>query len=670
MYLLSIILPLFGSLLGITFGRYVGIRGYSIIALFLMFFSWVLSWIIYYEVSLSGSVVLINLGTWIDSELLNLSWCFLFDALTSLMLVVVLTVSLLVHLYSLEYMNGDPHILRFISYLSLFTFFMIILITASNFVQMFVGWEGVGLASYLLINFWFTRIQANKAAIKAMVVNRIGDFGLVVGVLIIYYGFKSLDYSVVFSLAPYLNFVNIVFWGQEINILTIIGVGLFIGVMGKSAQIGLHVWLPDAMEGPTPVSALIHAATMVTAGVFVMVRCSALLEFGDNVLFIITIFGSLTAFLGASVGVFQNDIKKIVAYSTCSQLGYMVFACGLSLYSVSFFHLFNHAFFKALLFLSSGSVIHAMGDEQDLRKMGGLVNLLPFTYLCFVVGSLALIGFPFLSGFYSKDLIFEKAGTLYVFESLWVTILGLFSALLTAYYSTKLLYLAFYMIPAASRTKMEAVFESGLLITIVLGVLFIFSMFSGYIFKEIIVGIGTDVWGSSIFVLPEHVFLIEFEFWNLFLKNLPFLTGVCGTLLALLLNTLFKEYLFVLKLTKLGRYIYIFFNRKWFFDLIYNHYIVNKSLDFGYYISFKLIDKGVLEWIGPFGISKLAYKFSAAVTSLQTGIIYNYALFMFLGFICFIGLSFVGSFIPSSALSIVKLILFIATIFTVAHLNK
>ena len=313
---------------------------------------------------------------------------------------VVTFVSSIVHLYSTEYMEHDPHLPRFMSYLSLFTFFMLILITANNFLQMFVGWEGVGLSSYLLINFWFTRIQANKAAIKAMLVNRVGDFAILLAIFSIYFIFNTLDYEVIFTLVPLVLNYSVVIGFLKLPLLDLICILLFIGAMGKSAQLGLHTWLPDAMEGPTPVSALIHAATMVTAGVFLLARCSFIFEFSPVALNFVTFIGSLTAFFAATTGLFQNDMKKVIAYSTCSQLGYMIFSCGLSSYEVGVFHLSNHAFFKALLFLGAGSVIHAVNDEQDMRKLGGLQKLLPFSYAIMLIGSLALMGFPFLTGFY------------------------------------------------------------------------------------------------------------------------------------------------------------------------------------------------------------------------------------------------------------------------------
>jgi len=396
MLILIVLLPLFGFFSGSLFGRYL-CWGVCYITTLSVFSSLLLSLFLFYEVVSSGVSYKLIMGSWIVVDSLNIEWSFCFDSLTSIMLIVVTFISTLVHLYSTEYMEHDPHLPRFMSYLSLFTFFMLILITANNFLQMFVGWEGVGLSSYLLINFWFTRIQANKAAIKAMLVNRVGDFSLLLAIFSIYFVFNSLDYDTVFGLAPLMVDCKIILGSFEIPALDLICIFLFIGAMGKSAQLGLHTWLPDAMEGPTPVSALIHAATMVTAGVFLVSRCSYLFEFSPVALDLVIFIGSATAFFASTTGLFQNDMKRVIAYSTCSQLGYMIFACGLSNYEVGIFHLSNHAFFKALLFLGAGSVIHAVADEQDMRKLGGLKRLLPFSYSIMLIGSLALMGFPFLT---------------------------------------------------------------------------------------------------------------------------------------------------------------------------------------------------------------------------------------------------------------------------------
>ena len=528
MYLNLIFLPLIGSLTAGLFGRFIGPKGSSIITVVCLGSSFLISSFIFFEVSLMDCCTYIKLVKWIDSELLNVDWGFLFDSLTATMCCVVTFVSFLVHLYSTEYMAHDPHLSRFMSYLSLFTFFMLILVTADNFIQMFVGWEGVGLCSYLLINFWFTRIQANKAAIKAMVLNRIGDFGLALGIFTIFIVFKSVDYATVFSMTPLFFNNSFLFLNFELNLLDLIGFLLFIGAIGKSAQLGLHTWLPDAMEGPTPVSALIHAATMVTAGVFLLARCSVIYEFTPCVLKIITIMGASTAFFAATVGLVQNDLKRVIAYSTCSQLGYMVFACGLSNYSVGVFHLMNHAFFKALLFLGAGSVIHAVSDEQDMRKMGGLKNLVPFTYSMMVIGSLALIGFPFLTGFYSKDVILEVAYGKYTVTGHYSYFLGSFGAFLTAFYSTRLLHLTFLSKPNGYKTVLCSAYDSSYSILISLAFLSIPSIFIGYLTKDMIIGLGTSFWGNSIFILNENMNLIDAEFIDLKFKNLPVVLSLLG----------------------------------------------------------------------------------------------------------------------------------------------
>ena len=412
MYLLILILPLLGSLITGLGGRWLGCKGADIFSIFCILSTTLLSFFIFYEIGFSGIICHIFVSSWISSGILNISWSFLFDSVTAVMLIVITSISSLVHIYSIKYMETDPHRPRFMAYLEIFTFFMLILVTADNLLQMFLGWEGVGLASYLLINFWYTRLAANQSAIKALIVNRIGDFGLSLGILTTFWIFNALDYSTIFSLAPLFENSFFNFLGIKVHSISLIGIFLFIGAVGKSAQLGLHTWLPDAMEGPTPVSALIHAATMVTAGVFLLIRCSPLIEFSPTILFILIIFGSLTAFFAAITGVFQHDLKKVIAYSTCSQLGYMIFACGMSCYDVSLFHLTNHAFFKALLFLSAGSVIHAVANEQDMRRMGALRKFMPLTYSLMLIGSLALSGFPFLTGFYSKDFILELTQSL------------------------------------------------------------------------------------------------------------------------------------------------------------------------------------------------------------------------------------------------------------------
>jgi NADH-ubiquinone oxidoreductase chain 5 len=546
------------------------------------------------------------------------------------MLIVVTFISSLVHLYSTEYMSHDPHLPRFMSYLSLFTFFMLILVTADNFIQLFVGWEGVGLCSFLLINFWFTRIQANKAAIKAMIVNRVGDFGLALGIFSIYIYFNSVEYSVVFALVPYFVDSSINFLGFDIHLLTAIGIFLFIGAVGKSAQLGLHTWLPDAMEGPTPVSALIHAATMVTAGVFLLARCSPIFEYAPNALIVVTVIGAMTAFFAATTGLLQNDLKRVIAYSTCSQLGYMIFACGVSNYCVGVFHLANHAFFKALLFLGAGSVIHAVADEQDMRRMGGLKNLVPLTFALMTIGSLALMGFPFLTGFYSKDVILEVAYGKFSVYGHFAYWLGTAAAFFTAFYSMRLSFLTFLSDPNGYKPVLLGAHDAPFRMALPLIVLSIPSIFIGYCTRDLFIGLGTDFWNNAIFISPFNLNSIDAEFISHFYKLLPVTLSLIGASSALLYYTFFSEDLYWLKTSTFGRKLYGFLNRKWFFDKVYNELITQNFLSFGYHTSYKLIDRGIIEMFGPFGLSKTALEKSRSVLSLQTGFVYDYTVWFLL----------------------------------------
>lgn len=628
MYLIIIFLPLISSLTSGLFGRFLGPKGASLITVSCLFFTCLISFFSFYEVGLCKSSVYINFLPWIDSELLNVDWGFMFDSLTVTMCCVVTFVSFLVHLYSTEYMSHDPHLPRFMSYLSLFTFFMLILVTADNFIQMFVGWEGVGLCSYLLINFWFTRIQANKAAIKAMVINRIGDFGLALGIMTIFLNYKAVDYCTVFALTPFFVDKSILFLNVEVHLLTLIGILLFIGAVGKSAQLGLHTWLPDAMEGPTPVSALIHAATMVTAGVFLIARSSSIFEYAPTALNIVCVMGACTSFFAATTGLLQNDLKRVIAYSTCSQLGYMVFACGLSNYSVGVFHLANHAFFKALLFLSAGSIIHAVADEQDMRKMGGLKKLIPFTYSIVLIGSLALMGFPFLTGFYSKDVILEVAYGKFTTPGLFSYILGTSGAFLTAFYSTRLLYLTFLTKPNIYKSVIFSAKESSYQINTALIVLSIPSIFIGYMSKDLFIGLGSHFWGTAIYVLPENMNRVDAEFIDQSIKLLPVIVSLIGATTAFLLYTFFSSFLFKLKISYLGKKIYNFFNKKWFFDKVYNEYGTQNFLKFSYRISYKIIDRGIIEILGPLGLSLIITEKAKHLYKLQSGFIYHYTLIL------------------------------------------
>jgi NADH-ubiquinone oxidoreductase chain 5 len=626
MYILLIFLSFIGFSITGLFGRYIGPKGSALITTGCLFVSFLLSVFAFYEVGLINSPVYIRLSTWVSSEVLLINWGFLFDSLTVVMCVVVTFISSLVHLYSIEYMSHDPHLPRFMSYLSLFTFFMLILVTADNYIQMFLGWEGVGLCSFLLINFWFTRVQANKAAIKAMIINRIGDFCLVIGILLMYVTFKAVDYATVASLCPYFKTQTVNFLNVDFNLLSLICVFLFLGAMGKSAQLGLHTWLPDAMEGPTPVSALIHAATMVTAGVFLIARSSFIYEYASNILNFVALLGAITAFVASSVGLLQNDLKRVIAYSTCSQLGYMIFSCGLSNYSAGIFHLSNHAFFKALLFLSAGAIIHAVNDEQDMRKMGGLKNLIPFTYSAMIIGSLALIGFPFLAGFYSKDLILELAYGKFSNFSHFSYFLGTFGAFLTAFYSTRLVTLTFLVKPNGYKPIIGFAQETFNNIFVVLCFLMIPSIFIGYLTKDIVVGVGSDFFGFVIYNNPKTLHVFDAEFVEFFYKILPVTLSLFGVSLSFFLYNFQNNVLFFFKTSNTGRKIYTFLNKKWFFDKIYSECISQFFFKFGYSVSYKSIDRGTFEIIGPTGLSTVALKTANLLHKAQTGSLYHYAL--------------------------------------------
>lgn len=626
MYIPLVFLSFIGFCITGLFGRHIGPKGAAIVTTGCLMVSLLLSFFAFYEVGLMGSPVYIRLATWVHSEVLLINWGFLFDSLTVIMCIVVTFVSSLVHLYSVEYMSHDPHLPRFMSYLSLFTFFMLILVTADNFIQMFLGWEGVGLCSYLLINFWFTRVQANKAAIKAMIINRIGDFSLIIGILIIFVNFRAVDYATVASLTPFFKNETINFLNMDFNILSLVCIFLFFGAVGKSAQLGLHTWLPDAMEGPTPVSALIHAATMVTAGVFLIARTSFIYEYAPNILQVVTLFGASTAFFASSVGLVQNDLKRVIAYSTCSQLGYMVFSCGLSDYSVGVFHLANHAFFKALLFLGAGAVIHAVNDEQDMRKMGGLKNLVPFTYSVMGIGSLALIGFPFLAGFYSKDLILELAYGKYTSYSHYSYFLGTFGAFLTAFYSTRLVCLTFLVKPNGYRSVIGFAKETFSNIFIALCCLAVPSIFIGFATKDIIVGVGSDFFGAAIYNKPMTLHMFDAEFVEFFYKILPVTLSLFGATLSFLLYNFQSSILFGIKTSFLGRKLYTFLNKKWFFDKMYNEFFGQFFFKFGYSMSYKYIDRGPFEIMGPTGLSSIALRTAYQLHKAQSGSLYHYTL--------------------------------------------
>ncbi len=611
------------AILSGLFGRALGVKGVHIINISCLILTTLLSFIAYYEVVLCNSPVTVELFSWLSLEHLKVSWSFYFDELTVSMLIPVLIVSVLVHIYSVGYMGEDPHQQRFFAYISLFTGLMLVLVTGSNFLVMFLGWEGVGVCSYLLVHFWYTRVAAVKSAMNAMFTNRVGDYFLTIGFFVIFFTFGTLDYATVFSLAPYIN----------TNVITFIAILLLLGAAAKSAQLGLHIWLPMAMEGPTPVSALIHAATMVTAGVYLLIRCSPLIEQSELAISIIMVTGAVTAFFAASVGLFQNDIKKVIAYSTMSQLGMMVVAVGLSQYNVALMHLVLHAMYKAGLFLSAGSVLHAMGDQQDFRRFGGLVKVLPLTYIVILIASLSLAALPWLSGYYSKDLIIELAYGSYSSLGYLVYLLAVIAACFTMLYSVKLIYLTFLTYANAPKGNYEKAHESPLVMSIPLIILGILSVYLGNISKDFFVGLGSQGLGNSIFSHPNHIILIDTEFGvPSFNKLLPLILSTICAILALYFFE--KKPLLLLSINKsrIGQNIYRFFNQRYWFELIYNRCIVKGVLFMGY-VTNTIIDRGVLELIGPRGAVAGLYKISNYFSSFDSGSIARYGFVMYSGLV-------------------------------------
>ncbi len=588
--------------------------------------STILGWVIFKNVALEGNPVTIELFNWIESGTLKLSWALRIDQLTAVMFVVVTTVSAMVHIYSVGYMRHDASVARFMSYLSLFTFFMLMLITADNLVQMFFGWEGVGLASYLLIGFWYAKPSANAAAIKAFVVNRVGDFGFLLGILGIFALFGSVDFDTIFAAVPSQADATIDIFGGEFHALTVLCLLLFVGAMGKSAQLGLHTWLPDAMEGPTPVSALIHAATMVTAGIFMVARLSPLFEYSDTALAVVTLVGASTAIFAATIGCVQNDIKRVIAYSTCSQLGYMFFACGVSAYSAGIFHLMTHGFFKALLFLGAGSVIHAMSDEQDLRRMGGIWKAIPLTYVLMWVGSLALVGIPPFAGFYSKDIVLEAAFASHTGIGQYAFWLGILAAFLTAFYSWRLLIMAFHGKPRADEGTMARVHESPKVMILPLLVLAIGAVAAGYLGYENFVGRNAaEFWGSSIFVLPSHTALQAAHHVPLWVKLAPLVVGLAGIGLAYLFY-MFKPDLPQM-LARIGRPVYTFLLNKWYFDELYGFLFVRPAMRLGRNL-WKTGDGELIDGLGPDGLAAITRGAAKRAGRFQSGYLYHYAFAM------------------------------------------
>ena len=657
MYLAIIVLPLLGSIVSGLFGRKVGVTGAQLTTSLCVGITTVIAVFGFYEVGLNGIPVSILTFRWIDSESLNVLWGFNFDSLTVSMLIPVLVISFLVHIYSIGYMSHDPHNQRFFSYLSLFTFMMIILVTANNFLLMFVGWEGVGVCSYLLVSFWFTRIAANQSSMSAFLTNRVGDCFLTLGMFAMLWTFGNLDYTTIFSLAPFVSE----------NVITIIGICLLIGAMAKSSQIGLHVWLPLAMEGPTPVSALIHAATMVTAGVYLLMRASPLIEYSSTVLLISLWIGSITTVFSSLIGLFQQDIKKVIAYSTMSQLGMMIIAVGLSSYNLALFHLVNHAFYKGLLFLGAGAVIHAVADNQDFRRYGGLLTFLPLTYTVMLIASLSLMAFPFMTGFYSKDFILESTFGQFEYSSIAVYFTATVGAMFTALYSVKVLYLTFLTNANGPPVNYNNAHEGDIFMSLPLITLALFSIFFGFITKDIFVGLGSGFFvDNSLFTHPLHEININTEFAvpTLF-KLLPLIVTIILTITSLILLELLPLSIINIKFTRLGYNIFSFFNLRFLIEFFYNKFIINLIFKLGGQTT-KILDKGSIELLGPYGLEKGLITVSNKLSKLDTGIVTSYALYILIALVLYI----LTPYINLKDISILLLIIYALFLYVSANTSK
>jgi NADH-quinone oxidoreductase subunit L len=639
LYTALVFLPIIASAVAGVFGKWLGARACELLTTGALFVSLALSIFAFYDVAILGHSQIIPLWQWISSGDFVADWTIRVDTLTAVMLVVVTGVSALVHLYSIGYMAEDPGRPRFFSYLSLFTFAMLMLVTANNFLQVFFGWEGVGLASYLLIGFWYKRPSANEAALKAFIVNRVGDFGFMLGIFAIYWTFHTLDFDAVFRAAPAFAGKTFLFAGYNVDILTTICLLLFMGAMGKSAQIGLHTWLPDAMEGPTPVSALIHAATMVTAGVFLVCRASPLFEHAPVALGFVTFIGATTAFFAASVGLFQNDIKRVIAYSTCSQLGYMFAAAGVSAYGAAMFHLFTHAFFKALLFLAAGAVITAMHHEQDMRKMGGLAKALPFTWAMMLIGNLALtgVGIPGLgigtAGFYSKDSIINAAFLSGTPIGTYAFVLTLLAAAMTAFYSWRQFLMTFHGKYRGAdyahgddhghALELKDVHEPALTMLVPLGVLALGALVAGAIFAGYFIG-GAEFWRGSVAAAFGH-HKGEVPLW---VELAPLVVTVIGFGIAYYYYIVKPE--LPAKMAARGGMLYTFLYRKWYFDEIYAFLFVRPAMRLGRLL-WKWGDGRIIDGIGPDGVAARVLDATRGAAKLQSGYVYHYAFAMLIG---------------------------------------
>jgi NADH-quinone oxidoreductase subunit L len=629
-----VFLPLVAAIIAGFFGRAIGDRGAQVVTCGALLVSAALGILVFRDILAATEPQIIPLFRWILAGGVSVTWSIRLDTLSGVMILVVTIVSSMVHVYSIGYMAEDKSIPRFMAYLSLFTFFMLALITSNDFVQLFFGWEGVGLMSYLLIGFWYDRPTANTAAIKAFIVNRVGDFGFSLGIFAVFIIFGTLNFPEVFANAPKAVGSTMDFLGWRVDSLTVACILLFIGAMGKSAQIPLHTWLPDAMEGPTPVSALIHAATMVTAGVFMVARLSPLFEYAATALVVVGVIGATTAIFAASVGMAQNDIKKVVAYSTCSQLGYMFTAAGVSAYSAGIFHLFTHAFFKGLLFLCCGSVIHAMGGEQDMRRMGGLWRKTPWTYATMWVGALSLSGIPPFSGYWSKDTILDAAWASGSAVGRYGWVLGTIAAFMTAFYIARVMFMTFHGEPRADRDTMHHAHESPWVMRIPLIVLAIGAAFFGWIGDNYFVGDGREsFWKTALLVLPGHDALASAEGVPGLIRYLPLVCGLAG------LGTAFVFYIvnpqIPVRLAQQFRVVYLFLLNKWYFDELYDLVVVHPAMAIGDGL-WKGGDGTVIDGLGPNGISALTRDLARQASRLQSGYLYHYAFVMLIGLVGFV----------------------------------
>ena len=626
-----VFLPLLAAIIAGFFGRVIGDRGAQLVTCGALLLSAALSIPLFLDIHASEQVRVIPLFSWIVAGGVDVAFALRLDTLSGVMIVTVTVVSSMVHVYSIGYMAEDPSIPRFMAYMSLFTFFMLALVTSDNFVQLFFGWEGVGLMSYLLVGFWYDRPSANAAAIKAFLVNRVGDFGFSLGIFAVFVIFGSLDFGTVFGAAPKMVGTTMEFLGWQVDSLTLACILLFIGAMGKSAQIPLHTWLPDAMEGPTPVSALIHAATMVTAGVFMVARLSPLFEYAPTALAVVGVIGGTTAIFAASIGMVQPDIKKVVAYSTCSQLGYMFAAAGVSAYGAAIFHLFTHAFFKGLLFLCCGSVIHAMGGEQDMRRMGGLWRKTPVTYVTMWIGALSLSAIPFFSGYYSKDTILEAAWASGTAVGRYAWVLGTIAAFMTAFYISRVMFMTFHGEPRADAETMHHAHESPWVMRIPLIVLAIGAAFFGFLGYGFFVGEErADFWRGAILVLPQYDLLAAAEGVPSVVRFMPLILALIGIGLAWVFYV--ADPRLPVRLAAQFRALYLFLLNKWYFDELYDWLFVRTAFVLGSGL-WKGGDGAVIDGLGPNGLAAMTRDLARQASRLQTGYLYHYAFAMMIGLV-------------------------------------